>query len=124
MKAPVPPPTMPRRILRLPVSDILLSSAQPENLAIGGGVGTGRRKIVERLLGNVDDVALDERRALGCALLGRLDRALPLEHRPAVETVCTEFRKDAGEIALAVAERAEPARPVHPGLEAAINALL
>ena len=87
-------------------------------------VGAAGREIVEGACRHLDDVRLDERRALGGTLLAVLDAALPFQHRPAVETVLRQLGEDAAEIDLAVAERAEPAGAVHPGLEAAIHALL
>ena len=80
-------------------------------------------EIVERLLGDADDVVLDERRALARAVLGMLQRAFPFEHRPAVVIVLRELGEDAAEIDLAVAQRAEAAGPVDPALIAAIDAL-
>ena len=80
-------------------------------------------EVVERVLGDADDVALDERCALGRALLGMLERALPLEHRPAVVVVLGELREDAAEVDVAVAQRAEAARPVDPVLIAGVDAL-
>src|SRR6185437_3930744 len=124
MKAPVPPPTMPRRIRRAPFSAIFFSlPIEPENLAVGRKVRSRRRKIVERLLGDVDEVCRDERRALGRPLLCRLDGAFPLEHGPAVEPVLAELGKDGAEIDLPVPERTEPAGAVHPALVATIDAL-
>src|SRR3569833_2492445 len=124
MKAPVPPPTMPRRIRRAPVS--AMSSPLPiesENFAIGRKVSARRSKIVERLLGHIDDVRRDKRRALRGALLRRLDGALPLEHGPAVESILAQLREDRREIDLPIAQRAKAASAVHPALEAAIDAL-
>ena len=84
----------------------------------------GGGKVVEGALGDADDVALDQRRALGRPLLGMLQRAFPFEHGPAVEVVARELGEDAGEIDLAVAGRAEAPGPVHPALVAGIDALL
>src|SRR5450432_2560211 len=112
MKAPSPPPTMPSRMRRLasaapPFASIVTtarrSKAQhaPDLRRVAPGAG----EVVERLLGDADDVLLDERRALGGARFGVLQRALPLEHRPAVVVVLRHLREDRAEVDLAVAER-------------------
>ena len=66
---------------------------------------------------------LDERRALGRAVLGMLQRALPFEHRPAVVVVLRQLGEDAAEIDLPVAQRAEAAGPVDPALITRVDAL-
>src|SRR5256885_5563627 len=45
----------------------------------------------------------------------------PFEYRPAGVAVLGELREDAAEIDLAIAERAEPAGPLEPRLEAAVR---
>src|SRR5690348_8250967 len=115
MKAPVPPPTMPRRILRDPFSAIL-SPLHPEDLAVRRAVGAGGGEVVEGPLGDADDVARNERRPLGSALLGMLQRAFPFEHGPAVEVVAGKGGEDRREVHLAVAGRAEAPCPLHPRL--------
>lgn len=87
------------------------------------GAGAGGGEIVEGGLGRLDDVALDERGALGGALFGGFDAALPFENGPAGEIVLGEFRKDGWEIDLAVAGGAETARALQPRLITAVNAL-
>src|SRR6185369_14360663 len=51
-----------------------------------------------------------------------LQAAFPFEDRPALETVLREFREDAAEIDLAIAERPETPGAIDPGLIAAIYA--
>src|SRR3954470_17249861 len=130
MKAPRPPPTMPRRSLRRsPPPDLpsivmaVLPGSQAQHFTVGGIVGTGLGEVVEGALGDFDDVRRDEVGSLGGSLLGVLHAALPLQHRPAVEAVLRQLGEDAVEIDLTVAERAEPAGPVDPGLIPAIDAL-
>src|SRR5436309_8117195 len=92
MKAPWPPPTMPRRIrpVKFSLRPVIGISLQPQCLLVGLDVRPPAREIVEGVLGHPDDVALDERSTLGRPLLGMLERALPLEHRPAVVVVLGE----------------------------------
>src|SRR5205085_1771574 len=97
--------------------------SQAEHLAVRKIVGAGPGKIVEGALGNADDVVLDELRAFARAVLRVLERAFPLQHRPAGEVISRELGEDAAEIDLSVAQRAEPACPARPALETAINAL-
>src|SRR5215470_9258608 len=98
MNAPSPPPTMPRRSRRAVPPwrelSIATSGAQAEHAPVRGLVGAGSREIVERALGDIDDVACDERRALASTLLRALDAALPLEHRPAVVVVLRQLGED------------------------------
>src|SRR3954468_7944371 len=65
----------------------------------------------------------DEGRALARAVLCVLQAAFPFEHRPAVEPDRGQPGEDRLEIDLPVAERAEAAGAVDPGLEAGIDAL-
>ena len=101
----------------------LAAQPQAQHLPVGRKIGAGGGEIVERLAGRLNDVVGDERGAFGRALLGVLQRAFPFQHRPAVEIVLRELGKDAAEIDLPVAQRAEPPGAVHPGLEAAVDAL-
>src|SRR5439155_13007480 len=111
MKAPSPPPTMPRRMRRPAATELLAliviaapSEAEhsPDLLRIALGAG----EVVERFLGDADDVLADELGAFGGAGLGMLQRALPLEHGPAVVVVLGHLRENCAEIDLPVAERA------------------
>src|SRR5204863_226696 len=70
------------------------SSGDAEHAAVRGLVGAGAREIVERLLGHPDDVLGDELRPFAGAILGMLEAALPLEHRPAGIVVLRELRED------------------------------
>src|SRR4051812_16000534 len=126
MKAPVPPPTMPRRIRRLPLSDIVppSGSAEAEQFPVGRLVRPGGGKIVEGTFRDADDVAIDQRCAFGSALLGMLQGAFPLEHGPAFVVVAGELGEDRREIDLAIAGRTEAPGPVDPAREAGIDALL
>src|SRR5918996_861317 len=99
-------------------------SAEAEHAAVGRLVGSAGGEVLERRLGDPDDVVGDERRPFGCAVLGMLQAAFPLEHRPAAVVVAGELRENAGKVDLAVAERTEPASSVQPGLEARIHALM
>ncbi len=56
-------------------------------LAIGDVVGAGPGEVVEGALGDADDVALDELGALARTVLRMLERAFPLQNRPAVVVI-------------------------------------
>jgi len=92
-------------------------------LLVGLHVRGAPGEVVEGVLGDADDVALDERRALGRALLGMLEGAFPLEHRPAVVVVLGELGEDRAEIDVPVAQRAKAPRALDPALEARVDAL-
>src|SRR3954464_478048 len=96
---------------------------EAEHLAVRKIVGACPGKVVERALGHADDVMLDELRAFARAVLRVLERAFPLQHRPAAEIMGCKPGEDAAEIDRAVAQRAEPPCPIHPALETAIDAL-
>src|SRR5882724_6545436 len=98
-------------------------SVDAEHAPVGGLVGAGAGEIVEGLLGDADDVVGDEPGAFARTILRVLETAFPLQHRPAGEVVLGELREDRSEVDLAVAERAEAAGAIRPGLEAAIDAL-
>ncbi len=72
---------------------------------------------------HADDVVLDEFRAFAGSVFGMLQGAFPFDHGPAVEIVGRHLGKDRPEIHLTIARRTEPSGPVHPALEAAIDAL-
>src|SRR5450631_3824079 len=112
-------------LLSYPLASIATrtSLSQAEHLAVRKIVGARSGKIVEGALGNADDVMLDELRAFARAVFRVLERAFPLQHRPAVEIMGCKLGEDGAEIDLSVAQRAEPPCPVHPALEATINAL-
>src|SRR5450755_2108869 len=102
-------------VLSYPLASIATqtSLSQAEHLAVRKIVGACPGKIVEGALGNADDVMLDELRAFARAVLRVLERAFPLQHRPAVEIIGCKLGEDAAEIDLSVAQRAEPpCRPV------------
>ena len=80
-------------------------------------------EIVERLVGDADDVMLDEFGAFARAVLGVLQAAFPLQHRPGRIAVLRQLGEDAGEVDLAVAERTEAAGPLNPRRITRINAL-
>src|SRR5262245_49752173 len=128
MKAPRPPPTMPRLSGRAALaSEVASTMATPsmdaEHAAVCGLIGAGAGEIVEGLLGDADDVVGDEPGALARAVLRMLETAFPLQHGPAREVVLRELGEDRLEIDLAVAERAEAAGAIGPGLVAAIDSL-
>src|SRR5438445_397836 len=130
INAPGPPPTMPRRSRRslpcfLDSAGMfgLLSCRKPQHSPVGFLVRTGFCKIVERALGDLNDVPLDKRRALPRALLAALQAAFPFEHCPAIKTVLRQFGKDAAEIHLPVAQRPEAPRALHPRLVSAVDSL-
>src|SRR5450755_4798101 len=97
--------------------------SQAEHLAVRKIVGACPGKIIEGALGNADDVMLDELRAFARAVLRVLERAFPLQHRPAVEIMGCKLGEDAAEIEMSVAQRAKPPCPIHPALETTIDAL-
>src|ERR1700756_2644014 len=102
---------------------LILDLDQTEHPAIGGLIGAGFCKIVERRAGGLNDVPRDEGSAFGRALFGALDAAFPFEDGPAVKIVLRELRENAGEVDLAVARRAKASCAFHPGLIAAVYAL-
>src|SRR5258706_2856105 len=124
MKAPSPPPTMPRR-MRL--SCFIFSSPGEASKAQHPlqlrSIGARPGKVVERLLGHPDDVIADEPRTFRRPLLRMLEAAFPLEHRPAFVAVLRHLREDRLEVDLPVAERAEAPGAVHPRLVARVHAL-
>src|SRR4051812_12599393 len=131
MKAPRPPPTMPRRNLRrrVPLGELpliimaFLPGSQSKHLAVGRIVGAGFGEVVENPFGHLDDVRLDEGRTFRRTLFRVLRAAFPFQHGPAVEAVLRKLGEDAAEIDLTIAQRTEAPRTVDPGLEAAIDAL-
>ena len=98
IKAPCPPPTMPsrRRRRRLTGRGRARGGWRPRRRAPPA-------KSSNALLGHPDDVRGDELGPLARAVLGVLEAALPLEHRPAAVVVGGELAEDAGEVDLAVA---------------------
>ncbi len=62
---------------------------RPQQLPVGRSAG----KVVKRLLRDPNDVVLDERRAFGGAILGMLQAAFPLQHRPAVVAMVVSLEK-------------------------------
>src|ERR1700688_4871483 len=96
---------------------------QTQQALIGRLIDARIGEIVEGPAGRLDDVASDEGGALGGALVAALDAAFPFEHGPAGKVVLGELGKNAAEIDLSVTQRTEPAGPVDPGLEPAIDAL-
>src|SRR5450631_227226 len=112
-------------VLSYPLASIAMrtSLSQAEHLAVRKIVGACAGKIVEGTLGNADDVMLDELRAFARAILRVLERAFPLQHRPAVEVMGRKLGEDTAEINLSIAQRAKPPCPIHPALETTIDAL-
>src|SRR6056297_1933250 len=98
-------------------------SVDAEHPAVRRVVGAAGGEIVERHFGHPDDVVAHEGGPLPRPVLGVLQRAFPFYHRPAVEILLRELREHRAEIDMAVAGRAEPPRPVHPGLVAAVDPL-
>src|SRR3546814_14826635 len=74
-------------------------------------IDAARREIVEGVRRHPDDVIADEGRALARALLGMLERAFPLEHRPTRIIIGRHLREDRTEIDLPVAARTEASGP-------------
>src|SRR5256884_1443849 len=130
MNAPRPPPTMPSRSGRDGrASDVASTmtgsppSGDAEHAAVGSHVGASTGEVVERFFGDADDVVGDELRPFASAVLGVLETALPLQHRPAGIIVLGELGEDRLEVHLAVAQRAEASGPIDPRLEPTIHAL-
>ena len=63
MKAPSPPPTMPRRKRR--------SAVKAKHPAVRGGIDAGRGEVVEALAGDLNDVIADKGRAFAGAVASR-----------------------------------------------------
>src|ERR1700751_3683094 len=80
------------------------------------------RRLVDEVfkarLAHLDQVLLDEFRALARAVLPVLDRAFPLENRPAVVAVHGKARENGAEVDIAVAKRSEAPGAVRPVSEA------
>src|SRR5882724_3570803 len=68
-------------------------------------------------------MACDERGAFRCPLFAALDAAFPFKYGPACKSVLREFGKNAAEIHLPVAQRAEAPCPVNPRLVASVYPL-
>ena len=86
-------------------------------------VCAGRGEIIEGGGSGLDNMALDEWGAFGCALLGALDAAFPFEDGPSGEIVLSQLGEDCGEIDLAVTKGAEASGAINPGLIATVDAL-
>src|SRR5438093_7331219 len=131
MNAPRPPPTMPSRSGRgapeSAVASTMLGSSPPsghaEHAAVRRHVAAGTGEIVECFFRDADDVVGDELRSFAGAVLGVLETAFPLQHRPAGIIVLGELREDRLEVHLTVAQRAEPSGPQRPGLEPTVHTL-
>src|SRR5579863_427083 len=80
-------------------------------------------EIVESMLGNLDDVRLDEFRALLCSRHCEFQSTFPFEDCPAREIVLCHLGKDGPEIDLTVSQRAEASSALDPSLVAAVHAL-
>src|SRR3989442_730581 len=98
-------------------------SGDAEHAAVRRYVGAGTGEIVERLFGDADDVVGDELRSFASAILGVLEAAFPLQHRPAGIVVLGELGEDSFEVHLAVTQRTKPSGPIDPRLEPAVHAL-
>src|SRR5271165_250047 len=130
MNAPSPPPTMPSLILppflaslRPSMAILVFSLAQSERALDLVLVDRAAGEIVERLVGNADEVVLDEFGAFARAVLRVLEAAFPFQHRPGRIAVLCHLGEDAGEIDLAVAERTEAPCTLDPGRVARIDPL-
>src|SRR5467141_3574221 len=130
MNAPRPPPTMPSRsgrdVRASEVASTMPRSPPPasgdaEHAAVGRHVGAGTGEIVERLLGDADDVVGDELRPFASAVLGVLETAFPFEHRPAGIIVLGQLGENSLEVHLAVAQRMERSGPIDPRLEPTVH---
>ena len=64
----------------------------------------------------------NKRRALGCALFGMLERALPFQHRPTVIAIMAQLGENLCKIHLPIAQRTEAAGAFGPARIAAIHA--
>src|SRR6202046_2861182 len=147
MKAPGPPPTIPRRSLRrivvsylpstvildvlswtrrlpreAPGGPLLRRSAQPKHPAIARHVRRRRGEVVECAAHRFDNMALNKGRTFGRSLLRALDAAFPFQYGPAVESVLGELGKDTAEIHLSVAQRPKSASAIDPILKTAVDA--
>src|SRR5437016_8346057 len=117
IKAPGPPPTMPRRKRRLWLwfdgstgICAFLSVCQAQHFSVRLSIGARLCEIIKRTLGGLDDVMGDERRSLLRALLTILYTALPFKDSPSFEVVLGKFVEDGTEVNLTVPERPEATR--------------
>src|SRR5262249_18674374 len=95
---------------------------QAQDAAVPPRVGLARGKAVKRQVRGLKQMAGNEGPPLRRPWRGVFHAALPFRHRPAVEAGLGQEGEDALEIPLAITERAEPARPLRPGLVAAVDA--
>src|SRR3546814_13276317 len=79
-------------------------------------IDAARREIVEGVRRHPDDVIADEGRALARALLGMLERAFPLAHRPTRIIIGRHLREARTEIDLPAPARPEASGPLDPAL--------
>src|SRR5438477_10806244 len=127
MKAPSPPPTIPSRMRgsamsRIPI-DLSQCSGEAQRAPDVRLVACAAGEVVKGLVGDADNVVADKGGAFARAVLGVLQTAFPLQHRPTVEADGSQPREDCLEVDLPVAERAKAAGAIDPGLEARIDAL-
>jgi hypothetical protein len=99
----------------------LLGGRQPKRQPIQPLVGAAGGKFIDCTMRTANDVAGNEWGALASAILGMLQAALPLQHRPAVLSILGELAEDGFEVSLPVSGRTEVAWPVNPLLVSAIN---
>src|SRR5919108_3193444 len=130
MNAPGPPPTMPSRIRRCfpcildsPGMFAFLSRCEAQHPPIRFLICPGFCKIVKRALSRLDNVPRNKRRTFPRSLIAALHATLPFEHRPSVEIVLRQLRKNPAKIHLPVAQRAKTPRASNPRLVSPVNAL-
>src|SRR5689334_9064936 len=102
----------------------LARSLYSERAIDGGPIGPLVDEVFEGRLAHLDQVLLDELGAFAGAVLPVLDRAFPLEHRPAGVSIDGKAGENGAEVDIAVAERPEAPGAVGPVREARIDALL
>ena len=86
-----------------------------ENARVHFRIRRARREVVEGVRRRADHVLADERCAFARAVLGMFQRALPLEHRPAVIVVLGELEKmRLKSICPSPGERKRPGRSTQP----------
>src|SRR5580700_8638335 len=85
---------------------IAILGLHAEEGAIDGGVGMGRREIVEYAVGHFDDVIGDEFGAVVRCDFRMFEAAFPFVNRPAAKVISGHAREHTLEIDLAMAKRA------------------
>ena len=103
------------------LSHLYFVCRQPQHLLDHIAINIATGKIVKGFVRRCNHVLCNERRALGSALFGMLERAFPFENRPAIIAIMAKLCENLREIDLPVAKRPEATGAFFPARIAAIN---